>query len=341
MPDVLSSGFPEQDEEVLVRPPPYRPRWVSVVLLLALVAGAAALAVRQGTGRPHAAEPTPSRTPIAPAPHPPPPAVPVGLPPDPVYRLDGDPGAGPAGTRLLVGGRQPGMLDAATGDLTPLPAAGVAGESAHVLPGRGYAVVLVGVGSRPLPRAVLMPDGGGGAVPLGPVSAALPRRDGTVLTLTCPAGPPCTMSDRTRTGRTVWSRGGSEPLALLADTPAGLLAGRYGEGGLALRLVEPRSGRTLRVIGWAETVLGVSDRRLAWTPAGCASACPVVVAELADGRARTLPAAGGRPATGAFSGDSQRLAVGFVGLEASDPDRSRQRDGYAAVLDLRTPGWVR
>jgi hypothetical protein len=351
VPDLLSSGFTDQDEYAGSRPPAYRPRWVSVLLLLALVAGAAVLAVRQGTGRPHAAVPAAAPTPrptrviLARPPTATPPGATEDLPPDAVYRLDADPGTGPAGTRLVVGGREPGVLDAATGRLTALPAPGLAaGEAVTVRRGRGFTVVLVGVGTRPQPQATLVPDGGGAAVGLGPALDVLPRRDGTVLTLACGFGDNltgCTLSDRSRTGGTVWSRRGAEPLELIADTPAGVVAGRYYDDGLELRLLDARTGRTLRTFGRAGAMLGVSDRRLAWSPAGCLSACPVLVAELAGGSIRTLPAVAGRSSTGAFSPDSERLAVGFIGLDAHDPDRALQRDGYAAVLDLRTPGWIR
>lgn len=334
MADVVSSGFGEGSED----DGGGRPRWLAGAVVLALAAGLGILALRQGTDGPP--EPAPAAAPSAPRPAP---AGPADLPPEAVYRLDGVPGPGPAGTRLLVGGRRPGVLDAATGRLTPLPAPGLRpGEDAYVRRGRGYTVVLAGAGTRPLAEAALVPDGGGARVPLGAATDALPLRDGTVLTVACPPGgdPACTVSARTRSGGTAWTRAAAGPLGLLADTPAGLVATSARKGSTELRLVEPRSGRTLRSYGTASSVLAVSDRRLAWVPAGCPYACPVLVADLADGRTRRLPAVAGVAATGAFSADSRRLAVGFAGLHAQDPARSQPRDGYAAVIDLDRVGWL-
>jgi hypothetical protein len=350
--DVLSSGLPEDPGDDPGRgagghPPAYRPRWLTGLVVLVLAVGLGTLAARQGTGRPRAAEPTPTRTtrviPAPPATAAPDRAAEVPLFPDAVFQLQGVEGPGPAGTRLVVGGRAPGILDAATGRLTRLPVPGLrADETAWVRRGRGYTVVLL-VGPRSSrAEAVLVPDGGG-RVPLGPVSDALPMRDGTVLTLVCPEDnkPPCSMAGRTRSGGTVWTRRGGEPLGLLRDTPAGLVAVRYAGESWTLLVADPRTGRTLRDLGRIGSVLAVSDGRVAWTADDCTTSCPVGVTELADGRTRRMPASAGVPGRGAFSPDSERLAVGFMGLHSQDPNRTRQRDGYAAVLDLRTPGWVR
>lgn len=333
MAEVLSSGYPEGPDDG------GRPRWLAGVLVLVVAVGLGVLAVRAGGGgdrpAPDAAPVVETRAPVV--------VPPVALPPEPVYQLDGVPGPGPAGARLVVGGARPGVVDAATGRLTPLPALGLrAGENAWVRRGPGFTVVLSGWGSRPAPAAVLVPDAGA-RVPLGTAVDALPMRDGTVLTVACPPGSEasCTVSRRTRTGGTLWTRADADFLGLLADTPAGVVAAAVDGDALRLALVEPRTGRVLRAFGRAAVVLAVSDRRVAWTPEGCTSACPVLVADLAGGGTRRLPAAAGRAATGAFSADSERLAVGFAGLHAEDPDRARARDGYAAVIDLGRGGWVR
>lgn len=350
VPDVLSSGFPEQDEDAWARPPAYRPRWLSAVAVLAVAAVLAVLAVRQGTGRPDTATAAPTRTiRVIPAPPPTPtpptrPRADAGLRPAPVHRLDGDPGVGPAGVRLVVGGREPGVLDAGTGLLTPLPAPGLgSGEGVLVRRGAGYTITIVGFNSRPQARAWLVPDGGGAAVDLGDVQDLLPRRDGSVLTEFCTPDPPlCSLAARSRTGAPLWTRRLGSFVELVGDTPYGVLVSAHREDGrMEPRLIEPRTGAVRREFGRVEMVLGASGRRVAWRPAGCDSNCPVVVADLADGRTRRLPAVAGRSVTGAFSPDSQRLAVGFMGLDPNDPDLSRQRDGYAAVLDLGNPGWVR
>ena len=338
---MLSSG-PEPDPDAAPRRP--RPRWLSAVGGAALVVVLAVLAVRDGTGRSRPPRPVPSPTVALASPTPAPRAYTFPPPPEAVYRIDGDPGPGPPGVRLVVGGRRPGVLDVATGrliGLTGLPYA--AGEVVELRRGTCYTVALVYRPSDDAFRAVVLPDSGG-AVELGAVDQALPLRDGSLLTVVCPTGyaGECRLSSRTATGALRWQRRPPEPTRLVRETAYGVLVLSGADGRSArLQVEDPRTGRVVRDLGRTPAVLAATDRLVAWQPYDCLSACPVLVADLADGSVRVMPGSAGRAAFGAFSPDGGRLAVGFWGLHSHDPDRSRQRDGYAAVLDLRTPAWFR
>ena len=348
MAEVLSSG-PDQGWESDAALPPRRPppRWLSSAGAVLLALALTVLAVRDGTGRPRSAPEATEARPPAPAPR----VIGTGAPertgPPPaaaVHRLDGDPGAGPAGVRLLVGGSVPGVLDARTGLVTPLPGLRPpAGAVVGLRRGRGFTVALVPSRGEVASRAVLLPDAGG-AVELGMVQDVLPMRDGTLLTTVCLAGTGggCVVGSRTAAGEVRWSRRTRGGLTPLRDTPYGLLTLHYlDEVTGSLRLEDPRTGRAIAGLGRAATVLAATDRLIAWQADGCRSGCPVLVTDLAGGRQRVLPAAAGRPVSGAFSPDGLRLALGFEGFGVDDPDLARERDGYLAVLDLRRPGWIR
>lgn len=309
--------------------PRRRPRWLVPVAGVLLAAVLTVLAVPSVPTRTVAPVPTPTGPP----------------PPEAVYLLDGTPSAGPAGVRLLLGGLDPGVLDVGNGRLTPL--AGLRTTSNEVVKlrrGRGFTVAFVHTGGDEFARAFVLPDAGG-SVPIGAVRDVLPMRDGTLLTVVCVAGTGggCVLGSRTATGAVRWQRRVPSEVALVRDTPYGVVASVFeGDRGLLLRLEDPRTGRVDRVLGRTDQVLAANDRRVAYQPSGCSSDCQVLVADLADGSRWTLPPAPGRPADGAFSPDGRRLALGFWGLHSQDPDPSRQRDGYAAVLDLAAGGgWHR
>jgi hypothetical protein len=342
VPEVLSSG-PEpvwdlDGTEVVRRP---RPRWLSTLGVVTLAAVLGVLAVRDGTGRPR---PGGSAPPMRAAVATPAPSVPPGPPPpDAVYRLDGVPGPAPAGVRLLLGGLRPAVLDPGTGLLTPLrDVRHYPGDAVDLRRGPGLTVALVH--SDPYyVRAAALPDGGRSA-DLGTVQDALPMRDGSVLTAVCLAGSGggCSLSQYAGAGELRWQRRVSDRIVLLRDTPGGVLTLIRGDEARGMLQVEnPRNGKVRRDLGVVGTVLAATDRQVAWLPPDCTSGCPVVVADLGTGERRELSGLAGRAALGAFSPDGQRLAVSFVGLDPKDPDRSTQRDGYLAVLDLRTSAWTR
>jgi hypothetical protein len=308
------------------------PPGLTAAATVLLAAALAVLAVRDGTGR-LPTPPAPSARPVDLGP----------LPPDAVYRLVGDPGPGPRDVRLLVGGAHPGVLDAGTGRLAPLPGLPpAAAYSVDLYPGRGYAVALL-TRADSLTRGLLLPSAGG-ARDLGAVRDVLPRRDGTLLTVTCLAGTGggCVLASRTATGAVRWQRRVPSEVDLVRDTPYGVVTATPVDAGRwELRLEDPDTGRVADDFGVGGPVLAAGDRLLTWLPDGCWSGCGLLAADLRLGTRLMLPGSAGRPAYGAFSPDGRRLAVGFWGLHRQDPDRSGQRDGYAAVLDLHRAAWTR
>jgi hypothetical protein len=307
------------------------------VLAGGLVAiGAAYLALHSGSGAGRADPPSASglSVQLRPAPNP----VRTGpLPPPAVYRLDGDPGVGPAGARMLVGGRQPGVLDVHTGRLTPLPVRKAIGDVAEVDRAGGTTTVVLHNANRLRSRAALVGPGGR-TVSLGPVLDVVPLRDGGVLAEDCDGAGgtgPCTLTAYSAAGTKRWDRTVARQLDLVRDTPYGLLVRAYqGDLGGVARLEDARSGALYRVIGRTYAVLGADDGRVVFLPAGCGSDCELTVTELATGASRFLPENPGNPTVAAFSADGRRLAIGYAGLLAEDPSASAQRDGYVVVLDL-------
>jgi hypothetical protein len=313
-----------------------RPRRLAPLAGVVAVSVLAVLAVRDGPGRdpgpPVVAEASTS---------PPPPPPSTEHPPAAVLRLEGEPGAGPA-VRLLVGGIRPGVLDARTGQLTPLPALRAASNApVELRRGPGFTTAMVYDGTGRFARGSLLPDGGG-SVDLGRLDGVLPMRDGTVLTLVCLAGTGggCVLGSRTATGTVRWQRRVPSAVTLVRDTPYGLLALEWdGDRGGALRLVDSRTGRLRREVGRAASVLTADDRRVVYERAGCDYGCPILVADLSDGSRTVLPLLPGRPGSAAISPDGRRLALGFQGLHSQDPAPSPERDGRAVVVDLRNGSW--
>jgi hypothetical protein len=327
--DVLSSG-PEPGG-----PPRARRRWTTPLAAVLVAVTAAYLAGHTGggagSGRPLAADRSLDRQVPAPKPDP------TGPPPPAArYQLAGVPGVGPARVRMLIGGRDPGVLDAGTGRLAALPVRKGLGEMAELDHAGGTTTVLLHNFSRLRARAVAL-GRGGRAVELGQVLDAVPMRDGTVLTEDCEGGSgtgPCTLTGYAATGAVRWTRSVARQLDLVRDTPYGLLVQAQGDAGGVVRLEEPRSGAVYRVIGRTYGVLGADDRQVVFVPAACGSDCALTLADLADGASRFLPENPGNPAVAAFSRDGRRLAIGYVGLLPDDPSTSPRRDGYVAVVDL-------
>lgn len=326
MADVLSSG-PESG-------PRPRRRWTTPLAGLLVAATATVLAVRTG-GADDTADlpratgpsvvvrpaPTPART------GPPPPAA--------VFRLDGVPGPGPPG-RLLVGGREPGVLDTATGRLTSLAGLLEApGDRVTFEHRGGLTVALVKNPNQLRPRGAVLT--GGKVVDLGPLLALLPMRDGTVLTEDCAGGGgtgPCVLTSRTVTGGTRWTRSVSRQLDLVRDTPYGLLVRAYqGDLGGVARLEDPRTGKPVRIVGRTYAVLAATDEQVLFRRPDCDSDCPLRLAELSGTAWRELPPGSGRAVTAAFAPDG-RIAIAYAGLSPVDNSPSTERDGYVAVIDL-------
>jgi len=328
--DLLSSG-PEPGA-------PSRPRrrWITPLTGVLVAAAAAYLAGHAGGGtgtdRPQAADRA-LGVQVPPAPNP----VRTGPPPPAArYQLDGVPGVGPAGVRMLVGGRDPVVLDAGTGRLAALPIRKGLGEMAELDHAGGTTTVLLYNFSRLRARVVALGPGGR-AVALGEALDALPMRDGTVLAEDCAgaggAGP-CMLTGYAATGAVRWKRSVPNQLDLVRDTPYGLLVRAQGALGEVVQLEDPRSGAVYRVIGRTSGVLGADDRQVVFLPAACGSGCDLTLSDLNDGSSRLLAENPGSPSVAAFSRDGRRLAIGYAGLLPDDPSTSPQRDGYVAVVDL-------
>jgi hypothetical protein len=311
-----------------------RRRWTGVLAGGLVAATAAYLAVHSGGGGTDPPRSAGLDIQVRPPPNP---QRTGPLPPQAVYRLDGDPGVGPAGVRMLVGGRQPGVLDAHTGRLTPLPVTTSIGDVAELDRAGGTTTVVVHNRNRLRSRAALIPPSGR-AVRLGQVLDLVPLRDGGVLAEDCDGAAgtgPCTLTAYSTAGAERWDRTVARQLDLVRDTPYGLLVRAYqGDLGGVVRLEDERSGGVRRVVGRTYAVLGADDRRVVFLPAGCGSDCELTLTDLATGASRFLPENPGNPTVAAFSADGRRLAIGYAGLLPEDSNASPQRDGYVVVLDL-------
>ena len=285
------------------------------------------------TDRPSAAEPSLDVR-VRPAPNP----ARTG-PPPPIarYQLDGVPGVGPAGVRMLVGGREPGVLDAGTGRLAALPIRTGLGDVAELDHAGGTTTVLLHNANRLRARAVAL-GRDGRAAPLGQVLDVLPMRDGTVLAEDCDGAGgtgPCTLTGYAATGAVRWRRSVPRQLDLVRDTPYGLLVRTYqGDLGGVVRLEDAALRRGLP--GDRADVRGARRRR----PAGGVRPGRLRLGLRAHaGRPdrRLVPVPAGEPGQ---PGGRRVLAgrpaarVGFAGMLPDDPSTSPQRDGYVAVLDL-------
>jgi hypothetical protein len=288
-----------------------------------------------GTDRPPSAEPSLDVR-VRPAPNP----ARTG-PPAPIarYRLNGVPGTGPAGVRMLVGGREPGVLDAGTGRLAALPVRTGPGDVAELDHAGATTTVLLHNASRLRARAVAL-GRNGPAASLGQALDVLPMRDGTVLAEDCDGAGgtgPCTLTGHDPTGAARWKRSVPSQLDLVRDTPYGLLVRTYqGDLGGVVRLENARSGAVYRVIGRTYAVIGADDRQVVFVPAVCGTDCDLTLADLDNGSSRFLAGSPGNPTVAAFSPDGRRLAIGFAGMLPDDPSTSPQRDGYVAVLDINS-----
>jgi hypothetical protein len=229
---------------------------------------------------------------------------------------------------MLVGGREPGVLDVGTGRLAALPVRTGPGDVAELDHAGGTTTVLLRNPNRLRARAVAL-GGNGTAASLGQALDVLPMRDGTVLAEDCDGASgtgPCTLTGHDPTGAARWKRSVPSQLDLVRDTPYGLLVRTYqGDLGGVVRLENARSGAVYRVIGRAYAVIGADDRQVVFVPAACGSACDLTLADLDNGSSRFLAENPGNPTVAAFSLDGRRLAIGFAGMLPDDPSTSQQR----------------
>ena len=193
MADVLSSGSDPGDPRH-VRPG--RRRRTTLLAGVLVAAGAAYLAVHTGSAGapdPQAAPPSAQVRPVDPDQAEPPPA-------QARYRLDGDPGVGPAGLRMLVGGREPGVLDAGTGRISPLPLPRDTADVSRLDHAGGVTTAMLHNPGRLRARGVAIGPTGK-AAQLGSLVDLVPLRNGTVLAEDCGGAggsPPCTLTDFVR-----------------------------------------------------------------------------------------------------------------------------------------------
>jgi hypothetical protein len=254
-------------------------------------------------------------------------------------------GRGPKGLRLLVGGSVPQVLDAAANTLNEVPRLPVwpgSTVTTFVLPaatGRGPTVASItepygSTGGRWLVRQ------GAKMLLLGSDPDVTPSRDGQlILAVGEPGGTAVTGLTVDRRPRWQWITPGL--VRVLRDTPAGLLLEHYVSpegGGAQIELVDPPTGRRLRHLAAAQTVLAATDRLVAWLPVGCLGRCTLHVTELRTGADRAYPLpVNWAPDHGAFDPAERRLALTF-------PASGRvgvARPGFVAVLDLALTSFAR
>jgi len=255
--------------------------------------------------------------------------------------LGGEPGTGPAGLQLLVGDRNPRLVDAHTGRVSPPPGLNLRPDTVvSVFPLHPGTLVAVtepygGAGGRFLVRPGAQP------LLLGADAGVLPSRDGQlILTTYRRSGTTVTGLTLDRKLRWQWELPG---LVLgLRDTRAGLLVEQYdGPHGRSahLLLLDPRTGAVRRDIGRGD-VAASSDTAIAWTPANCPDACSVVITTLSTGASRRYPMPTyWLPQHGAFAPDGHTLALTFPASGRSGVSRP----GFVVTLDLQltTFTWVR
>jgi hypothetical protein len=255
----------------------------------------------------------------------------------------GDPRFGPRGLKLLVTGEHPQIIDTSTGRVSPVP-------GVRLSDGQRAAVQIVPAGtliteispSAARTRTTLVPKGGGRPVQLGDNVVVVPARRGTDLYVSIQGTGHTTVRITAPTGavRSSWTAGGT--VTPLLDTAAGLVARQLDDRGVAdLRVLDPRSGATRRVLTVGGTLVTVGPAAVAYVPPDCHGDCPLSVTGLADGRTRSyaLPPDTGNPGNGAFAPDGRRLALGVPGQFRDG--RLILVPGFAEVLDLRTGEFVR
>jgi hypothetical protein len=259
-------------------------------------------------------------------------------------RVVGDRGFGPPGLKLLVTGQYPQIIDTSTGRASPVPGVRVSdGERAAVQIVPAGTLVTEIAPSTTRSRTTLVPTTGGGRpIVLGYDVVVVPALHGTDLYVSSHGTGSTKVAITTATGaaRSSWTVGGT--LTPLRDTAAGLVVRQIGDRGVAdLRVLDPRSGATRRVLSVGGILVAVGPGSVAYVPPDCRGDCPLSVTGLADGRTRSypLPPDTGNPGNGAFAPDGHRLALGVPGQYRDG--RLIVVPGFAEVLDLRTGEFVR
>ncbi len=326
--DILASGRPDSGKQRR-RPPAWLLLLVAAAVLVGLQSWRSRAPERQAGPSPVSgatATPEPSES-----------RGPAGAPAR--FRLDGRPGVGPAGVRLLVGGASPVVVDAPTGRVAPLPGVPrlTAGQTAQLGRLAGATVALVRDSNYRPVEAFVLPDGGG-TFSVGPAEGVVQAADGGLLAYDSGAnGRPGWLANLTAHGALRWRRPLSLLTLVLADTPHGLLveSAPDPEQGGALQLINLRTGRLQRALGRTQYVLASTPDAVAWVPAGCAERCQLTVTGLATGRGMPYRTPDNRlPAYAAFSPDQRWLALSFYGLHDFVPGLNR--DGFVVLLDLHS-----
>lgn len=329
MADILASGHPDGPGQRR-RPPTW---------LLLLVAAAVLVGLQSWRNRALEPQAGPSPSPSAAATAEPSESRgPSGSPAR--FRLDGRPGAGPAGFRLEVGGTAPVIVDAHTGHVTPLPRLRrlVTGEFAELRRLPAATVIVVRNGALEPVATYVLPDAGG-RVSVPPSDGVVGAVDGGLFAFDSGVDrPPGRLVSLTAAGGLRWQRPFSVPTVVQADTPYGLLIQELpappSTGG-PLQLVDPRTGALRRELGRPAYVVTSTPNAVAWFSSYCVDVCQLTVTNVGTGRNTRYAMPDGRiPTYAAFSQDQRLLALSFPGLEDAAP--GLKRDGFVLVLDLRS-----
>jgi hypothetical protein len=282
----------------------------SVLLIVAVLAGLVAVRgpVTAGLTRPMA-PPAPAPAPREPAPAQMTMTVPVA-----------------SGTRLSLGGRQPVIIDPASGEVSYIPSDP---RNPTTLFRQGRSTVLVSSG-----RAWAVPAGRPGPRrPLGRALVALPApAQDRVWLVTRQYGPlqgryalaEVGLEDgrvRTRWTLPYWAA----PVAVL---PSGLLARDLEDD---LVVVEPGSGRVRALLGRAATFIDARADRVAWV-----AGHDLHIRDLSTGAETLLRPPQGSPSWHALGGAVARMGCCY-GLGAFSPD-GRRLAVYARLAGPGTPG---
>jgi hypothetical protein len=281
----------------------------SVLLIVAVLAGLVAVrwSVTGGLSRPMA-PPAP-----APAPRDPDPGQAVTVPV-------------PSGTRLSLGGRQPVIVDPASGEVSPIPSDP---RNPTSLFRQGGHTVLVSN-----ERAWAVPAGWAGPRrPLGRALVALPAlAQDRVWLVTRRYGPPDEQYALVEVGLedgralTRWTLPyWAVPVAVLSS---GVLARDFEDN---LVVVEPGSGQGRAVLGRAATFIDARAGRVAWV-----AGYHLHIHDLATGAETLVPPPPGSPSWHALDGTVARVGCCY-GLGAFSPD-GHTLAVYAQLAGPGTPG---
>jgi len=271
-------------------------------------------------------------------------APPAAAPLDGAPLLSAQPGAGPSGFTVLIGGEDPVLLDPATRAMSAIPELprGVGALVSATRTAQGVVVVLSGRGASHDPGRLFRLDGHGTATPWGRGDVVQPGTDGDLLVLTQSPDGLASLASTVDGGHVRWERQLPRLTQMVRNTPLGLViqvvpdVRSYQDGDLLL--VAARTGQVRRRLGPVLRVLAASETTLAATRVGCAPDCPLLLVDLATGKQRAYALPGDPvPATAAFSPDGDKLAVSTFGLATTPrgptPTAADPHTGRVTVLD--------